>query len=134
MNRYQLTNLLKENEKAFKKLQEQCLESISRPTVPNVLSNIQSILENSFEINVSIETCDKIRYYIVEKIYDKSDFNQILNFKKEIQDDVLIIMTNQKIHISHIIDFDFDDDEGLLHIYNRNVYIQCRINDIESIE
>ena len=67
MNRYQLINLLKENEEAFEKLKAKCIESISKPTRDNVILSIQSILENTFEVNVSEETCDKIRYRIVEE-------------------------------------------------------------------
>lgn len=64
MNKYQLTNLLKENEEAYEMLKKECIETISTPTVNDVKMSIQSILNNSFDIDVRLSTCEKIVYVI----------------------------------------------------------------------
>ena len=71
MNRYQLKNLLKENEEAYQKLKEKCIETISNPTINDVKLSIQSILNNSFDLDAKLSTCEKLVYIIREECKDK---------------------------------------------------------------
>lgn len=67
MNKYQLVNLLKQNEGAYQKLQEKCRNSINGTvSVEDVLMSLDSIFANCFDLNVKRETCDKIRYLLAE--------------------------------------------------------------------
>lgn len=65
MNKYQLVNLLKENEVAYQDLKERCVQSINENvSVEDVLMSLDSIFSNCFDLNIKKETCDKVRYYI----------------------------------------------------------------------
>lgn len=67
MNKYQLVNLLKQNEDAYQKLQEDCRNSINgNASVDDVLMSLDSIFANCFDLNVKRETCDKIRYLVAK--------------------------------------------------------------------
>ena len=67
MNKYQLVNLLKQNEEAYQKLQEDCRNSINgNVSVDDVLMSLGSIFSNCFDLNVKRETCEKIRYLVAK--------------------------------------------------------------------
>lgn len=67
MNKYQLVNLLKQNEEAYQKLQEDCRNSINgNVSVDDVLMSLDSIFSNCFDLNVKRETCEKIRYLVAK--------------------------------------------------------------------
>ena len=67
MNKYQLVILLKQNEEAYQKLQEDCRNSINgNVSVDDVLMSLDSIFSNCFDLNVKRETCEKIRYLVAK--------------------------------------------------------------------
>ena len=67
MNKYQLVNLLKQNEEAYQKLQEDCRNSINgNVSVDDVLMSLDSIFSHCFDLNVKRETCEKIRYLVAK--------------------------------------------------------------------
>ena len=65
MNKYQLVNLLKENEVAYQDLKKRCVQSINgNISVEYMLIYLDSIFSNCFDLNIKKETCDKVRHYI----------------------------------------------------------------------
>ena len=65
MNKYQITNMLKQNYDAFESLKEKCKKTTNgEESLESAVLSIDAILMHSFDMNVKRSTCESLVYYI----------------------------------------------------------------------